>query len=60
MIPIELTDTELDEVCGGIANVGNLITQLNVAVPIAEAHGGSGTNSFAAVAQFVGQLNFSA
>ena len=61
VIPVtELTDTELDAVCGGILNLGNILTQLNVAVPIASAQGGSGANSAAAIAQFVGQLNFSA
>jgi hypothetical protein len=61
IIPVtELTNAELDAVSGGLANVGNLLTQINVAVPIASATGGSGANSFAAVAQFVGQLNFSA
>ncbi len=61
IIPVtELTDTELDAVTGGIANLANLLTQVNVAVPIASATGGSGAGAAAAVAQFVGQLNFSA
>jgi hypothetical protein len=57
-IPVsELTDTELDAVCGGLANFFNSITQTNVAVPIGVAVGGLGG---AAVLQSVGQLNFSA
>jgi hypothetical protein len=45
MIPaeiVELTDTELDAVSGGFLNLGNVITQVNVAVPIASAFGGGG------------------
>ncbi len=58
-VPVtELTDTELDAVCGGIANLGNLINQQNLAVPIGVAIGG-GVLSPAAVAQFVGQANVS-
>ena len=57
-IPLsELTDTELDAVCGGILNLGNIVTQTNIAVPIGVAVGGLGG---AAVLQSVGQLNFSA
>jgi lactobin A/cerein 7B family class IIb bacteriocin len=63
MVPaeiVELTDTELDAVSGGFLNLGNVITQVNVAVPIASAFGGGGANSPAVVQQFVGQVNFSA
>ena len=63
MIPaeiVELNDTELDAVSGGILNLGNVITQVNVAVPFASAVGGGGANSPAVVQQFVGQVNFSA
>jgi hypothetical protein len=58
-IPVtELTDAELDAVSGGILNLGNLINQQNIAVPIGVAIGG-GALSPAAVAQFVGQANVS-
>ena len=63
MVPaemVELTDTELDAVSGGFANLANIITQVNVAVPFASAVGGGGANSPAVVQQFVGQVNFSA
>lgn len=62
MVPVEmveLTDTELDAVSGGILNVANLITQVNVAVPIASAVGGAGANSGAAILQAIGQANIS-
>jgi len=62
MVPVEmveLTDTELDAVSGGILNLGNVITQVNVAVPFASAVGGGGANSPAVVQQFVGQANIS-
>jgi hypothetical protein len=55
----ELTDTELDAVCGGILNgFGNFVTQLNNATQVGVAIGGIGglTN----VAQILGQANFSA
>ena len=56
----ELTDTELDEVCGGIGNILNAISQQNVAVPIAMATGGTlSVGSPAVVAQLVGQANTS-
>ena len=59
-VPVtELTDTELDGVCGGVLNFLNGIAQVNVAVPIGVAVGG-GLGSPAAVLQAVGQLNFSA
>jgi hypothetical protein len=60
VIPVtELTDTELDAVCGAFLNFFNNTTQLNVAVPIASATGGTGANSFAAILQAVGQANIS-
>jgi bacteriocin-like protein len=58
-VPVaELTDTELDAVYGGLLNFGNAISQQNVAVPIGLAQGG-GVLSPAAVAQVIGQANFS-
>jgi hypothetical protein len=54
----ELTDTELDVVCGGFLNgFGNIVTQTNNAVQVGVAIGGIGglTN----VAQILGQANFS-
>jgi len=59
-VPVtELTDTELDGVCGGVLNFLNGIAQVNVAVPIGVAVGGL-FGSPAAVGQQLGQLNFSA
>jgi hypothetical protein len=64
-IPVtELTDSELDAVCGGILNLGNIINQLhlgnvvqiNTAVQIGLAIGG-GVLSPATVAQFINQSN---
>jgi hypothetical protein len=58
----ELTDSELDVVCGGIFNLGNIIipfhfgkndvVQINTAVQIGLAIGGG-----AIVAQFINQSN---
>jgi hypothetical protein len=66
MIPTEIipvteltTDTELDAVSGGFLNLANVITQLNVAVPVASAQGGSGAGAAAAILQAVGQANVS-
>jgi hypothetical protein len=60
IIPVtELTNAELDAVSGAVLNFFNSITQLNVAVPIASAQGGSGANSAAAILQAVGQANVS-
>jgi hypothetical protein len=57
----ELTDTELDEVCGGVLNLLNGIAQVNVAVPIGVAIGGLfSVGSPATVGQALGQLNGSA
>jgi hypothetical protein len=51
----ELTDAELDAVCGGVFNLGNIITQTNTAVQVGLSFGG-GLNS---VAQLIGQANYS-
>jgi hypothetical protein len=53
----ELTDTELDAVCGGILNFGNIVTQTNTAVQVGVGIGGLG--GLTSVAQFLGQANFS-
>jgi hypothetical protein len=58
VIPVtELTDTELDAVCGGLLNNFNIIPQINIAVPIGVAVGGVGAGSFAAIGQLLGQGN---
>ncbi len=54
LIPMtELTDTELDAVCGGILDIGNPITQINTATPtlVNVLSVGGNTN------QIVGQAN---
>lgn len=51
----ELTETELDEVCGGFLNFTdsfNVVTQTNNAIQVGASVGGS-------VGQILGQLNFS-
>ena len=48
----ELTDTELDAVCGGIWNFGNTVVQQNIGVQVGLAFGG-------AVEQLLGQANYS-
>jgi hypothetical protein len=60
----ELTDKELDAVCGGILNFLNYVTQSNAAQQVGVALGGQslitgGNSGNAAVAQVLGQLNFS-
>ena len=60
----ELTDTELDAVCGGVWNFGNIVTQTNVATQIGVAVGGTsfftgGNAGNAAVGQLLGQANYS-
>ena len=59
----ELTDTELDAVCGGFFNFGNVVTQTNIATQIGVAVGGtsffSPNSGNAAVAQFLAQANVS-
>jgi hypothetical protein len=55
----ELTDAELDAVCGGgFFNLPNITTQNNTAVQVGLAFGG-GFFSPASVAQLIGQANFS-
>jgi hypothetical protein len=51
----ELTETELDAVCGGLFNFGSIasIVQANTAVNVGLAFGGS-------VAQLIGQSNIAA
>jgi len=60
-VPVtELIDTELDAVCGGLLNLGNIIQQQNIAVVIGVAVGGLfSVGSPATVAQFVSQVNVS-
>jgi len=60
----ELSDTELDAVCGGFFDFGNIVTQVNLATQIGVAIGGisigtGGNAGNAAVGQVLGQLNFS-
>jgi hypothetical protein len=60
----ELSDTELDAVCGGFFNFGNIVTQTNIATQVGVAVGGisvltGGNAGNAAVQQVLGQLNFS-
>ena len=60
----ELTDTELDAVCGGFFNFGNVVTQTNIATQVGVAIGGisgitGGNAGNATVAQLLGQANFS-
>jgi hypothetical protein len=47
----ELTETELDAVCGGLFDVGSIV-QTNTAVQVGLAFGGS-------LAQLIGQSNIS-
>jgi hypothetical protein len=59
----ELTDTEIDAVCGGVFDFGNIITQTNIATQVGVALGGisgiaAGPAGNASVAQLLGQLNF--
>jgi hypothetical protein len=58
IIPVsELTDTELDTVCGGLLNDLNIVPTLNitplinVGVPIGTAVGGVGAGASAAIGQ---------
>jgi hypothetical protein len=60
----ELTDTELDAVCGGFFDFGNIVTQTNIATQVGVAVGGisgiTGANAGnASVAQLLAQANFS-
>jgi hypothetical protein len=55
----ELTDAELDAVCGGgFFNLPNIVTQTNTAVQVGLNFGG-GLASPASIAQLIGQANFS-
>ena len=60
----ELTDTELDAVCGGFFDFGNIVTQTNIATQVGVAAGGisgitGGNAGNASVAQLLAQANFS-
>ena len=59
----ELTDTELDAVCGGVFDFGNIVTQTNIATQIGVAVGGtsvlSPVSGNATVAQLLAQANVS-
>jgi len=52
----ELTDTELDEVCGGTFNFASPVIQTNTALQVGVALGLGGP---AAIQQLLGQSNFS-
>ena len=59
---LELIDTELDAVCGGLFDFGNIVVQPNIATQIGVAVGGPGifgNGGNATVAQLLGQLNVS-
>jgi hypothetical protein len=57
----DLIDTELDAVCGGQFDFGNIVTQTNTATQVGVAVGGpsllSAFSSNAVVAQFLAQQN---
>jgi hypothetical protein len=60
----QLSDVELDAVCGGFINFHNTVTQTNAAEQVGVALGGQslitgGNSGNAAVLQALGQLNFS-
>ena len=59
----ELIDTELDAVCGGLFDFGNIVIQPNIATQVGVAVGGiggiGGNGGNASVAQLLGQLNAS-
>jgi len=60
----ELTDTELDAVCGGFFDFGNIVTQTNIATQVGVAVGGisgitGGNAGNATVAQLLAQANVS-
>jgi len=61
MLPTELTDMELDAVCGGFLNFNNPVTQintgLNIAVPV--VFGSGGLSNVANITQQLEQANFS-
>ena len=53
----ELTDSELDAVCGGILNLGNIIRFGNVVQTNTAVQFGLAIGSGATVAQFINQSN---
>ena len=60
----ELIDMELDAVCGGFLDFGNIVAQANTATQVGVALGGTsgitgGNAGNASVAQLLGQLNVS-
>jgi hypothetical protein len=60
----ELIDVELDAVCGGFLDFGNIVIQPNIATQVGVAVGGisgitGGNAGNASVTQLLGQLNFS-
>ena len=60
----ELIDTELDTVCGGVFDFGNIVAQANNATQVGVALGGTsgitgGNAGNATVAQLLGQANVS-
>ena len=60
----ELTDTELDAVCGVFFDFGNIVTQTNIATQVGVAVGGisgitGGNAGNATVAQLLAQANVS-
>ena len=60
----ELTDTELDAVCGGFFDFGNIVSQTNIATQVGVAVGGisgitGGNAGNATVAQLLAQANVS-
>ena len=64
MIPVsELTDTELDAVCGGFFNFGNTVVQantaVNIAAPVVLGNLIGGPSNVANIVQGIGQANWS-
>jgi hypothetical protein len=60
----ELIDVELDSVCGGVFDFGNIVIQPNISTQVGVAVGGisgitGGNAGSASVTQLLGQLNFS-
>lgn len=61
---IELIDAELEAVCGGVFDFGNLVAQANTATQVGAAVGGTSGITFgnagnASVTQVLGQANVS-
>ena len=62
-LPVELTDAELDVVCGGVFDVTNLVATnigVNIAVPVVIGNVLGGPSAVANIAQGLNQANFSA